>query len=89
MAACEGGRPGEACEAGEGVMSWGNRDECVQRLVDARVALTRLNEAHALNGVDDFHDAMRAVTHAAGALGVSVVNFDALAKAQRRVEDEA
>ncbi len=70
-------------------MSWGNRDECVQRLVDARVALTRLEDAHALQGVDEWHEAMRAVANAARILGVSAVNFDALAKAQRRVEDEA
>lgn len=65
-----------------------DRDEAVQRLVDARVALVRLEEQAALQGVDEWHDAMRAVTDAASALGVVVVNFDALAKAQRRVEDE-
>ena len=50
--------------------------------------LVRLEDAHALQGVDEWHDAMRAVTNAAEALGVVPVNFDALAKAQRRVEDE-
>jgi len=69
-------------------MSWGNRDRAVQRLVDARVALVRLEAAHALQGVDEWHDAMRAVTNAAWALGVVPVNFDALAHAQRRAEDE-
>ena len=75
---------GRVCEA---VLAEGGPWEESERIVSG--ALVRLNEAHALNGVDDFHDAMRAVTHAAGALGVPVVNFDALAKAQRRVEDEA
>ena len=69
-------------------MSWGNRDAAVHRLVDARVALTRLEDAAGLQGVDEYHDAMRAVTRAAEALGVVVVNFDALARAQRRADDE-
>ncbi len=70
-------------------MSWGNRDECVQRLVDARVALVRLEDAHALQGVDEWHEAMFAVAMAARALRVSAVNLDAMVKAQQRVEDEA
>ena len=69
-------------------MSWGNREEALQRLVEARVALVRLEEVAALQGVDEWHDAMRAVTRAAQYMGVQAVNFDALAKAQRRVEDE-
>jgi len=68
-------------------MTWGNRDECVQRLVQARVALVRLEDSHALQGVDAYHDAMRAVTHAANCMGITVQEFDALAKAQREVTE--
>lgn len=66
-----------------------DRDEAVQQLVSARVALDRLDgAAGAMQGRDDYHDAYRAITFAAEALGVSVMNMAALAGAQRRVEDE-
>ena len=69
-------------------MSWGNRDEAMHSLVAARVALSRMDDAGAMQGVDNWHDAMRAVTNAATALGMSVVNFDEVARAQRRADDE-
>jgi hypothetical protein len=64
----------------------GNREAVTAFLVDARVALTRLDDDGAMQGVDDYHDAMRAVTHAANCMGITVQEFDALAKAQREVE---
>jgi hypothetical protein len=64
----------------------GNREAVTAFLVDARVALTRLDDGGAMQGVDDYHDAMRAVTHAAECMGMTVQEFDALAKAQREVE---
>lgn len=51
-------------------------------LVQARAALIQLR---ALNGCTHYHDAMRAVTHAANCMGITVQEFDALAKAQREV----
>jgi len=51
-------------------------DDAVAHLVDARVALDNLR---ALNGCDHYHDAMRAVTFAAQALGVSTMDLVAMA----------
>ena len=65
-----------------------DRDEAVQQLVSARVALDRLDgAAGAMQGRDDYHDAYRAVTFAAEALGVAIWEL-AVSCAQRRVEDE-
>jgi hypothetical protein len=50
--------------------------EAIPYLVDARVALDNLR---ALNGCDHYHDAMRAVTFAAQALGVSTNDLVAMA----------
>jgi len=54
--------------------------EAVSHLVDARVALDNLR---ALNGCDHYHDAMRAVTFAAQALGVSTNDLVAMAAGRR------
>lgn len=56
--------------------------EAIALLVNARASLRRLEDAHALQGVDDYHDAMRAVSHAAEALGLWSVHLDALARAE-------
>lgn len=63
-----------------------DREAVTAFLVDARVALYRLDDYGAMQGVDAYHDAMRAVTHAANCMGITVQEFDALAKAQREVE---
>ena len=60
-------------------------EAAVDYLVDARMALEKLS---ALNGCEAYHDAMRNVTRAAEALGISVNNLVALTEARRRVRDE-
>jgi hypothetical protein len=60
-------------------------EAAVDYLVDARMALEKLS---ALNGCDAWHDAMRGVSLAARALGVSTNNLVALTEARRRVRDE-
>jgi len=79
VAAREGGRPGKGREEGEGIMAQ-YEAEAVAHLVDARVALDNLR---ALNGCDHYHDAMRAVTFAAHALGVSTMDLVAMAAGRR------
>lgn len=85
MAAREGRRPGEAREAREGVMlsrTDGTRSAIeaavLDELVQARAALLQLR---ALNGCTHYHDAMRAVSYAARALGVSPDQLNNMAQA--------
>lgn len=60
-------------------------EAAVDYLVDARMALQKLS---ALNGCDAWHDAMRGVSLAADALGISPKNLAALTEARTRVRAE-
>ena len=87
MAACEGGRPGEACEAGEGLVATGAETAAIVHLVTARAHLLQLR---ALNGSTHYHETMRAVSDAARALGVRPGELDDMAEAYTRdTEGEA
>lgn len=66
-------------------MGWARPEQvrdAIARLVDARASLRRLEDDHALQGVDEYHDAMRAVSYAAEALGLWSVHLDTLARAK-------
>lgn len=87
MAAREGGRPGKAGEAGEGVMATGAETAALVHLVTARAHLLQLR---ALNGSTHYHETMRAVSNAARALGVRPDELNDMAEAYTRdMEREA
>jgi hypothetical protein len=87
VAAREGGRPGEAREAGAGLVATAAETAAIVHLVTARAHLLQLR---ALNGSTHYHDTMRAVSDAARVLGVRPDELNDMAEAYTRdIEGEA